>query len=184
LFKLVQTDPLRVLVNVPQNQMQMVRLGATADILIREMPGITFTGKVARTSGAFDPATRTMLVDLRVANPKGDLYTGMYAQARFHLQSAQPPLVVSGNALIVGGEGPRIAVVDGSDMVRIRKVRLGRDYGKDVEIVEGLREGERVVINPRDTLEDGMKVKAVVLETAPKADAGKAAAQTAEKGKS
>ena len=184
LFKLVQTDPLRVLVNVPQNQMQMVRLGATADILIREMPGVAFTGKVARTSGAFDPATRTMLVDLRVPNPKGDLYTGMYAQARFHLQSAQPPIVVSGNALIVGGEGPRIAVVDAGDMVRIRKVRLGRDYGKDVEIIEGLREGERVVINPRDTLEDGMKVKAVVMETAPKADAGKPAAQATEKGKS
>lgn len=184
LFKLVQTDPLRILVNVPQNQMQMVRLGTTADILIREMPGVTFTGKVTRTAGAFDPATRTMLVDLRVPNPKGDLYTGMYAQARFHLQSTQPPIVVSGNALIIGGEGPRIAVVDAGETVRIRKVRLGRDYGKDVEIVEGLHEGERVIMNPRDTLEDGMKVKAVVLETTPKAEAGKPAAAAGGKGKS
>lgn len=174
LFRLVQTDPLRVLVNVPQNQMQLVRVGATADVLIRELPGKLFSGKVARTSGAFDPATRTMLVDLRVPNPKGELYTGMYAQARFHLQNMEPPIVVSGNALIVSGEGAKLAVLDTGDVVRIRKIRLGRDYGKDVEIVEGLREGERIVINPRDTLKDGMKVKAVIAETAAKSETTKA----------
>ncbi|PWT75967.1 MAG: efflux transporter periplasmic adaptor subunit, partial [Proteobacteria bacterium] len=138
---------------------------------------------VTRTAGAFDPATRTMLVELRVPNPKGDLYTGMYAQAHFHLQSTQPPIVVSGNALIVGGEGPRIAVVDSSETVHIHKVHLGRDYGKDVEIIEGLQEGERVIVNPRDTLIDGIKVKAVVLETAPKAESEKSGAPATEKKK-
>lgn len=176
LFKIVQSNPIRAMVGVPQSQMGLVATGQSVDVLVRERPGKTYRGKVTRRAGALDPASRTLTVEVRVPNDEGELIPGMYAQARFGIQTGRPPLVVSGNALIVGGEGPRVALLDAGDVIRIQKVRLGRDYGKEVEIVEGLREGERIVMNPRDTLETGMKVKAIPApkphEEAPKAPAG------------
>jgi membrane fusion protein, multidrug efflux system len=178
LFRIVQANPIRAMVGVPQSQMASVATGQPVDILVRERPGKIYRGKVARKAGALDAASRTLTVEVRVPNDDGDLVPGMYAQARFGLQAERPPLVVSGNALIVGGEGPRVALLDAGDVIRIQKVRLGRDYGKEVEIVEGVHEGERIVMNPRDTLETGMKVKAIAApkphEESPKAATGAA----------
>ena len=161
LFKIVQANPIRAMVGVPQNQMGLVAPGQGVDILVREHSGKPHRGTVTRRAGALDPASRTLMVEVRVPNDTGDLIPGMYAQARFSLQGGRAPIVISGNALIVGGEGPRVALLDTGDVISIKKVKLGRDYGKEVEILDGLHEGDRIVINPRDTLETGMKVKAV-----------------------
>ena len=199
LFKLVQANPIRAMVSVPQNHMGLVVAGQNVDILVRERAGKVYKGRVTRSAGALDPTTRTLLVEVRIPNESGELIPGMYAQARFNLQTVQPPIVVSGNTLIVGGEGPRVALLGAGDVIQIRKVRLGRDYGKEVEIVEGLQDGDRIVMNPRDTLETGMHVKAIPApkahddgrKPAPKANeegnkpaiAGAAAATTAAKSK-
>lgn len=167
LYKIAQSETMRVFVSVPQSHMQAAKVGAEAELVIAELGGKPIAATVARNSGAFDPATRTLLVELRVANGDGKILPGMYGQVRFRLKYAEPPLVVPVNALLVGGDGLRLAVIDDTDTVRIRKVRLGRDLGKEVEVLEGLAENERVVNNPRDDVEDGTKVKAV---PAPKHD--------------
>jgi len=162
LFKLSQTDRLRIQVNVPQNYAKLVTPGMEAELAVRELGSDAFPGKVARTAGAFDPATRTILVELIVANSDGRLMPGMYGQVRFHVEDDRPNIVIPVTALIVGGDGLQVAVLDGKDAVQFKKVKVLRDLGKEVEVSEGLAAKERVINNPRDTLQEGQHVRAIL----------------------
>lgn len=164
LFKLQHTDTLRVFVSVPQNYLPLVKTGTEGELLVREAGDKGFASKVTRQAGALDPATRTVQVELQVPNPDGRLLPGMYGQVKFHLTNPEPNIIIPGTALMVGGEGIRVAALDAQDKVHIKQVKLGRDHGKEVEVVSGLAEKERVINNPRDTLQDGMKVKPVLME--------------------
>jgi RND family efflux transporter MFP subunit len=179
LFKLAQTDTMRVQVSVPQNHSSRVKPGMSADLFVHELGSSAFPAKVARTAGAFDPASRTILVELNVANADGKLMPGMYGQVKFQLVDGSPNLVIPVTALIVGGDGLRVAVLDSSDAIHYKSVKVVRDLGKEVEIAEGLSEKERVVNNPRDTLAEGQRVRAVLQEKAPDKDAP----QPVQKGK-
>jgi RND family efflux transporter MFP subunit len=159
IYKLVQADPLRVRVSVPQNYARLVKVGTPADLLVRELGEKSFSAKVSRMASAFDPATRTMVVELLVPNRDGQLNPGMYGQIRFHLVNENPPVMVPVTALLVGGDGVRVATVDSNNTVRLKQVKLGRDLGKQVEVLQGLAEGERVINNPQDTLADGQTVR-------------------------
>jgi RND family efflux transporter MFP subunit len=159
IYKLVQSDPLRVRVSVPQNYAQLVKVGTPADLLVRELGEKSFSAKVSRMASAFDPATRTMVVELLVPNRNRQLTPGMYGQIRFQLVNENPPLIVPVTALLVGGDGVRVATVDTNNTVRLKQVKLGRDLGKQVEILQGLAEGDRVINNPQDTLADGQSVR-------------------------
>jgi RND family efflux transporter MFP subunit len=184
LFKLQHVDTMRVFVNVPQNYLQLVKLGMDGELFVREAADQPFPCKVTRHAGALDPATRTILVELQVPNKDGRLLPGMYGQLKFHMVNPEPNIIIPGTALMVGGEGIRVAVLDAGDTVRIKQIHLGRDYGKEVEVVHGLAEKERVINNPRDTLQDGMKVKPVLLEKkSDKKDTGKPTEKPAEKAK-
>ena len=162
LFKIAQTDGLRIVVPVPQSYLRMVRATQTAEVLVREYPEKVFPAKVTRHAGALDAATRTMLVELRPEAASGELMPGMNCQVRFQLTNPAPSIVVPHNALLVGSEGTRVAVVDGGNTVRIRRIAIGRDFGKEVEVISGIAEKDRVIMNPRDTIEEGMKVNPVL----------------------
>jgi RND family efflux transporter MFP subunit len=183
LFKLAQTDTMRVQVSVPQNHSSLVKPGMSAELFVHELGSTAFPAKVARSAGAFDPATRTILVELNVPNQEGRLLPGMYGQVKFHLVNAAPNLVIPVTALIVGGDGLRVAVLDGNDAVHYKPVKVVRDLGKEVEIAEGLDEKERVINNPRDTLAEGQRVRAVLQEKPAEKDAPKPAEKPAPKGK-
>lgn len=183
LFKLAQNETIRVHAAVPQSSMRLVKPGMSVDLIVPELGDKPFPAKVVRNAGAFDPATRTMIVEMHVANQGGPLLPGMYAQVKLKLVNPEPSLQIPINALMIGGEGPRVATVDSSGIVQIKPVRLGRDLGKEIEILDGLAENERVINNPRDNLVDGMKVRAVELAQADKAPAA-APAKPAEKPKS
>ena len=183
LFKLQHTETMRVFVNVPQNYFQLVKPGMTGDLSVREVSDKAFPCKVTRHAGSLDPATRTVLVELQVPNKEGALLAGMYGQLKFHLVNPQPNIVIPGTALIVGGEGMKVAILGAGDVVHVKQVRIGRDFGKEVEIVEGLGEKDRVVNNPRDTLQDGSKVKAVLMEKKSEKKDAKPAEKGAEKPK-
>lgn len=193
LFKLAQTDTMRIHVSVPQNHMRLIKPGMTADLSVPELGDKPFPAQVARSAGAFDPATRTMVVELHVSNQDAGLMPGMYGQIKFHLVNPEPFVMVPVTALLVGGEGIRVATLNAGDTVLIKKVRIGRDFGKEVEVVEGLADKERVINNPRDNLEDGLHVKAVLQEKhvekkeekkEEKKDPAKPAPAQAEKAKS
>ncbi len=180
LYKLAQSDTLRVFVSVPQNQLAAVKSGTEAELSIRELGGKPIVATVARNAGAFDPVTRTMLTELRVPNPDGRIFPGMYGKVKFHVKYADAPIVVPVNALLVGGAGPRIAVVDERDVVHVRPVVPGRDLGKEIEILDGLADNDRVITNPRDDVGEGAKVKAV---HAPKRDEKKSDEKKADEKK-
>jgi RND family efflux transporter MFP subunit len=169
LFRLAQTDPLRVYVRVPQPLIRAVAIGQEADLVFQESPGKVFSATVTRTAGAVDPLTRTLLVELQVPNPKNEIFAGSYAQVRFHdAPAAAGTLVLSDNCLIFRAQGMQVAVVGADDKVVLHSVKLGRDFGNTVEILDGLNATDRVILNPPDSIADGMAVQILVpTETKP-----------------
>ncbi len=159
LFQLAQMDTLRVRVNVPQAYMRDVTVGSPVSVHVAQFPDRVFAGKVARTSGAFDPVTRTLLTEIELPNHDGVLSSGIHVEVELSLSQANPPLVAPAASVMTGSAGPEIAVVNAADTVHLQKIQLGRDFGSTVEIVGGLGEGARIVVNPSDTLADGMLVK-------------------------
>jgi RND family efflux transporter MFP subunit len=158
LFDLAQSDPVRVLVHVPQADISSVKPGAPAAITVDEYPNETFAGKIARDAGAFDPTSRTLLLQIDVPNPDGRLFAGMYAHAKFSLPSPTAALLIPDNAILIDAKGSRIVVVDSSNKIHIKPVKLGRDFGTKTEILSGLDAQDRVVQNPADDLHEGMPV--------------------------
>lgn len=184
LFKLAQTETIRVHAAVPQSSMRLVKPGMTVDLFVPELGEKAFPAKVMRNAGAFDASTRTMIVEMHVPNRGGPLLPGMYAQAKLKLINPEPNLQIPINALMVGGEGARVATVDANGVVQIKPVKIGRDLGKEIEIVAGLAENDRVINNPRDSLADGVKVRVTEMQAqADKKDAPKPAAAPLEKPK-
>jgi RND family efflux transporter MFP subunit len=160
LFVLAQTDPLRVYVYVPQSYSQQIKAGDEVTLSQTELPGQEFHGTVARTAGAIDIATRTMQVEISLPNRDGKLLPGAYAQVEFP-STIPNSLIVPTNTVMFRGEGPRIAVVGDDGRVALRAVTIGRDFGRTLEIVGGITEHDKLVLNPPDSLADGDAVSVV-----------------------
>lgn len=158
LFKLAETDKLRVFVNVPQDNAADVTLGASATVTLPQYPGRTFVGSVARTSGAIDPVSRTLRVEVDMANADGSIPPGAYAQVTLALTAQKAALSLPANALLFRPAGVEVATVDSKSRVRLVPVTLGRDFGTHVDIRTGLRGDERVIVNPGDAIGDGQPV--------------------------
>lgn len=159
LFGLAQTDPLRVYVRVPQTLIYAIVPGQTANLTFQEKPGHAYTATVTRTAGAVDPGSRTLLVELQVANPNNEILAGGYAQVRFTDAPNVSGLLLSDNALIFRAQGMQAATVDGSSIVHLVSLQLGRDFGNSVEVLNGLTASDRVILNPPDSIADGMTVR-------------------------
>ena len=158
LFNIARIDPIRVYVSVPENYAPSVRPGVRSRIELASIAGKDFSGNVVRTAEAIDPATRTLLSEIDVPNPKGELLPGAYAQVHFDLKIQLPRWTVPVNALLFRAEGVRAAVVDDGGKVHLKPVVIGRDYGRDVEVLSGVEQSDAVVLNPADSLEDGQQV--------------------------
>ncbi len=154
LFTLAQTDPLRVYVYVPQSYAQLVKPGQQVAVTQTELRDQTFRGTVARTAASIDAATRTMQIEVTLPNREGVLLPGAYVQVSLPLQSSQA-LVVPSNTLMFRGKGVQVAVVDASGKVRLRQVKVGRNFGETVELLEGVQAAEQIVLNPSDSLGEG-----------------------------
>lgn len=163
LFRIAQTDRLRTYVNVPQMDASGIHVGQPADLKIPDLPSKTFKGTVTRTANALDPATRTLLVEVQVSNESAELLPGMYSEVSFTTPRAEPPLIIRADALVVRGEGSFVAVVDNDNIVHFRKIDVGRDYGDRLEVLGGLKKGDRAVISPGDVVREGSKVKPMLV---------------------
>ncbi len=159
LFRMAQTDPLRIYAQVPQQYVYGIVTGQVAEVTFQELPGRTFEAKVTRTAGAVDPVTRTLQVELQVPNPKDEILSGSYAQVRFNECAAPKVLTISDNAIIFRAQGTQVAVLDAGSTVHLRSVKLGRDFGNVIEVLGGLNVQDRVVNNPPDSIAEGMSVQ-------------------------
>jgi membrane fusion protein, multidrug efflux system len=166
LYSMVQVDTVRLLVDVPQTYAEGIKDGQTVDVSVPERPNRVFKGRVSRTAGALDPASRTLLTEVRVPNQDGALVAGLYAQAHFHADRVVTPLVVNANALVTRSDGIQVVEVRATG-AHYQKVGLGRDYGAEVELTDGAEEGDTVVVNPSDDVIEGAKLHVLPPPPAP-----------------
>ena len=159
LFRLAQISPLRVYVRVPQTMSHAIKPGQKAELILDQMPGHTFEAKVVRTAGAMDPGSRTLLTELEVDNSRGEILAGSYAQVRFTDTVVAPTLTLPANTLLFRSDGIRVGVVNGDGKVELRSIKLGRDFGQTIEILEGVAANDRVIMNPPDSLASGLTVR-------------------------
>jgi RND family efflux transporter MFP subunit len=159
LFRMQQTSPLRVYVNVPQDFADLVKIGTEGDLTLEEFPGRKFVGHVTNTAKAIDPTSRTLLTELQVPNETGELFPGAYALIALQASDNTGILTIPSNALLFRMEGTAVGVVDANGQVEIRKVTTNLNLGDKLEISQGLSETDQVIVNPSDSLATGMTVE-------------------------
>ena len=172
LFSLVQSDPLRIYVFVPQENAASMHQGSKAKIILQERPGEEFEGTVTNVAGALDPQSRTLQVEVQVPNHDGRLYAGMYGQVKFLLPNDDAPILVPADALLFRSEGAQVVTVTDANRIHLQKISVGRDFGARLEVLDGLAENTEVVINPNDDLVEGLQVQ---VKPAEKSEANAAA---------
>lgn len=165
LFHVASIDRLRVFVNVPQVYSPQTRPGLGADLTVPELPGRRFPGKLVRTSDSFDPATRTITVEIDVPNHDGQLLPGAFAEVHFKMKSEAGTLVIPATSLIFRAQGLRVPVVRDGKAVLL-PVTTGKDFGNTVEILTGLNANDLVIASPPDSLVDGEKIRIATAKTA------------------
>jgi RND family efflux transporter MFP subunit len=166
LFRLAQSRTLRVSLRVPQSSTGGLGVGQAAEVFLPDSTGKALPATVARTAGALSPDSRTLLVELELANPRGEILAGGYAEARLLGPRRPASLTLPANTLLFREEGPRVGVVGPSGHVELRAIRLGRDFGRTIEVLDGLRADDAVILNPSDSLADGAVVQ-VAAERVP-----------------
>jgi membrane fusion protein (multidrug efflux system) len=159
LFQMAQTGKLRVYIRVPEPDAPGVSPGQPAELTISEAPGRVFPLKVTTTSEAVSPVSRTLQVQLEADNPEGLIFPGSYAQVRLTGAKPNPRLTVPSNALLFSAQGLQLAVVGTNNTVELRQVQVGRDFGQTVEIISGVTTADRVIVNPPDSIANGMVVR-------------------------
>jgi RND family efflux transporter MFP subunit len=161
LFDMVQATTLRVYVNVPEEYSQGVKVGETqADLVLAEFPDKRFPGKLVRTADAINATTRTLLVEVDVANPSGTLFSGSYAEVHLKIPAQNSTFLIPVNTLIFRSEKLQVGVVQ-NGKVTVIDVTPGHDFGNEIEIVAGLNANDQIVLNPPDSLVTGQEVQIV-----------------------
>lgn len=159
LFHVSATSKLRIFISVPQMNSSSARPGVHAEISLIEAPGKRYGGTVARNSGAIDPSSRTLLTEVDVDNPSGQLLPGAFAEVHLKLPAATAALIVPVTSLVFRSEGLQVAVVrDGSHALLV-PVTEGRDFGTEVEITSGITADDWIVVNTPDSLLSGAPVR-------------------------
>ena len=158
LFYLAQTDPIRVYVNVPEAYAPSTHKGLGCYLELTQFPGAKFEGQVVRTAEAIDLSTRTLLTEVDVPNKTGQLLPGGYAQVHLNVRVSQERLLVPVNSLLFRSEGLRAVVIDANHRVHLQGLDIGRDYGTSLEVLNGLKQADWIVLNPPDAIENGQEV--------------------------
>jgi len=170
LFVVSDLRRLRVYVQVPQRQVAAIHPGSTARVSVPERPGSAYQAKVESLAQAINAGSGTMLVQLAVENPNGELLPGAFATVRFDQAAmADDAVAIPPGALIMGRHGAQVAVLDAGNRVRIKKVTIARDYGNVIQLGDGVSKADRIIDSPPDGLADGDQVKVAAATQARKA---------------
>lgn len=158
LFTIAKDNVIRVAVNIPQAEAFGIRDGLAAEAYLPQMPEKTYTGTVARSSVALMNSSRVLDTEVDVANPRGELKPGAFVSVTFSIPRVRPSVLLPSEALIFNARGLQVATVQ-DDEVHMQPITIYRDFGKTVELRDGLNGGEQVVVNPPIDLQEHSKVK-------------------------
>jgi RND family efflux transporter MFP subunit len=158
IFRVADINTMRIFVNVPQTWVGAIHDGQTAELRVQELPGKVFSAVVAHSTHEVDTASRSMLVILRTPNPAHLLLPGMYAQVRFATSRPVSTLLIPGDALLNGKQGTRVATAGPDGKVHFKQVHVGNDFGNEIEILDGLSPDDLVIMNPTDSVREGVDV--------------------------
>ena len=176
LFRVADTHKLRVYAQVPEAYASATTTGLQAELHFAEYPGKAYPAETVRTSNALDPNARTLQVELQLDNDKGELFPGAYTEVHFKLPESVQTLRLPANVILFR-DGLQVATVDHDHKIKLKSVTQGRDFGKTIEILTGIERDDAVVVNPPDSIQDGVAVR-IAPPPAPKTqDAGKPPAQ-------
>ena len=159
LFVMANDNVLRVSVQVPQSAAVSMSDGVKAKVAVAQMDGKTFEGRVNRSSEALSPSSRSLTVEVDVDNSKHELRAGLFVNVTFAIPRLKPSVSVPADTLVFNQNGLQVATVEQEDQVHLQAVKIYRDLGKSVELSEGLRGGEQVIVSPPALLAEGTKVK-------------------------
>lgn len=157
MFTLMHSNVIRTEVFVPQDEAFGVAPGIDAEIHVPEIPDRTFPGKVTRIATALQPGSRTLLTEIDVPNPDGALNPGIYCTVELSIPRKTPSMSIPADALVFDQSGLHVAVVR-NGIVHLQKVSIARDFGTSIEVREGVRPGDQVVLNPAVNLVEGSRV--------------------------
>jgi RND family efflux transporter MFP subunit len=169
LFRIADTRRLRIYVRVPEAFAAATTPGLEAELRFTEQPNRMFSAKTVRTSNALDPALRTLQVELELDNAKGDIFPGAYAEVHFKLPASAATLRLPANTVLFRSAGLQVATLDGQQRVKLKSIVQGRDFGSSIEVLSGLAPHETVVVNPPDSITDGVQVRIAVPDAPSKA---------------
>ena len=158
MFTMMHSNVIRIQLYVPQDEAFGVEPGVQAVVHVPEIPDRSFPGTVTRIARALQPGSRTLLTEIDVPNPDGALSPGIYCIVDLHIPRKTPSFVVPADAIVFNENGLQVAMVR-NDRVHLQKVSIARDFGKEVEVRQGLKAGDRVILNPMVDLAYGLKVE-------------------------
>jgi RND family efflux transporter MFP subunit len=167
MFTLMHSEVIRIQLYVPQDRAFGLSPGVEASVRVPEMPGVEFRGTVARVASALVPGTRTLQTEIDVPNPNGTLTPGTYCEVELQIPRKTPSFIVPAEAVIFNRNGLSVAVVE-NGVVHLRKLTVVRDRGTSVEVSDGVKNGDQVILNPPVDLVDGQAVSSHEV-TAPNA---------------
>ena len=173
LFRIADMHKLRIFVQVPEGYAAVTRPGLEADLRFAEQPGRTFTATTVRTSNALDPTLRTLQVELELDNANRDVFPGAYAEVHFKLPASAQSLRLPANTVLFRAAGLQVATIDAQKHVKLKSIVQGRDFGNTIEILSGVESDEVVILNPPDSLTDGVLVRISSPPPAPSKDKSK-----------
>jgi RND family efflux transporter MFP subunit len=172
LFRIADTHKLRIYVLVPEAYASATTPGLEAELRFAEKPSKAFTAKTVRTANALNPTLRTLQVELELDNANHEVFPGAYAEVHFKLPASAESLRLPANTVLFRAAGLQVATVDADKRVKLKSIVQGRDFGNTIEILSGLEPSDTVILNPPDSLIDGMRVR-IATPPAPAKDQSK-----------
>jgi multidrug efflux pump subunit AcrA (membrane-fusion protein) len=160
LFQITDTRQLRTFVSVPEPDAVNIQTGQEANLTFSELPGQQFKGKIIRSTDSLNQQTRTLLLEVRIEDPQHRLRPGMFASVQLHFNERNRGILVSGDSVIPRAQGQFVAVVN-DGVVHLQQVHVGRDLGTQVYITSGLNDGDQVVVNPTNSVQEGVRIQAM-----------------------
>jgi multidrug resistance efflux pump len=160
LVNLVHTETLKIVANVLEKDIPLLKPGMKAKVQVDSYPGRVFEGRVEKINSALDLSTRTLQAEIYILNSDRSLKPGMFANVEVVLLEKPQTLIIPREAVIEAGGEMSVFVVEGKQAFR-KPITLGYEQDRLVEVLKGLNEGDQVVIKGQQLIKDGSTIRVI-----------------------